>query len=113
MLVAVLGGGGLGPVGDPAQPDWSGPTLRQRAFGFNFMLVNLGIGFGGLVSASIVDLHRPETFTVLYILDSLVAVVSAVVIIPLWKHGQPVTEHHDDPVRAPRAGARSCTTDAS
>jgi hypothetical protein len=34
--------------------------LRQRAFGVNFMLVNLGIGFGGLISASVVNLEQPE-----------------------------------------------------
>jgi MFS family permease len=99
MLVAVLSGGGWGPSSTllsrmvPAD-------LRQRAFGFNFMLVNLGIGFGGLISASIVDLHRPETFTVLYIFNALVAVVSAVVIIPLWSYGKPVIDHHDDPVKS-------------
>jgi MFS family permease len=40
------------------------PTrTRQRAFGTNFMLLNLGIGFGGLVSASVVRLSHPATFT--------------------------------------------------
>src|SRR5579872_23157 len=54
LLVAVLGGGTWGPASTmlsrmvPAD-------LRQRAFGVNFMLVNLGIGFGGLISASMVD----------------------------------------------------------
>lgn len=98
FLVAVLGGGGWGPSSTMLSrmvPD----DLRQRAFGVNFMLVNLGIGFGGLVSASIVDLHRPVTFTVLYVINSAVTIVTAAFLIPLRRQGGPVTDHHDDPVK--------------
>jgi MFS family permease len=73
---------------------------RQRAFGFNFMLVNLGIGFGGLISASIVDLHHPESFTVLYLIDAVVTLGAAALFWTLRSHGGPVTDHHDDPVKS-------------
>jgi MFS family permease len=63
---------------------------RQRAFGFNFMLVNLGIGFGGLISASIVDVHRPSTFTTLYLLNAFVLAIGALIIATLWRHGQAI-----------------------
>jgi MFS family permease len=99
LLVAVLSGGGWGPAATMLSRMVPG-ALRQRAFGFNFMLVNLGIGFGGLVSASIVDLHRPETFTVLYILNALVTVVTAAALVPLRRYGGPVTDHRDDPVKS-------------
>lgn len=45
--------------------------LRQRAFGLSFMLLNLGIGVGGLVGTTIVDTARPESFELLYRLDAL------------------------------------------
>ncbi|MGH9019447.1 MAG: MFS transporter [Acidimicrobiales bacterium] len=99
VAIAVLSGGGWGP-GSTMLSRMVSPDLRQRAFGFNFMLVNLGIGFGGLISASIVDLHRPVTFTVLYVLNAGVTVLTAFVLWPLRAHGRPVTEHLDDPVKS-------------
>lgn len=44
---------------------------RQRAYGVQFMLLNLGIGLGGLLSALIVDEADPGTFVLLYRLDAL------------------------------------------
>ena len=32
-------------------------------FGIQFMLLNLGIGIGGIVAATIVDVAEPATFT--------------------------------------------------
>jgi MFS family permease len=99
LLVAVLSGGTWGPTFTMLSR-MVPPDLRQRAFGVNFMLVNLGIGFGGLVSASIVDLHRPVTFTVLYLINSAVTVLTAALLLPLRRYGGPVTDHHDDPVKS-------------
>jgi MFS family permease len=48
----------------------AGPE-RQRAYGVQFMLLNLGIGLGGLVSAVIVNETDPSSFVVLYRLDAL------------------------------------------
>lgn len=45
--------------------------LRPTAFAVGFMLLNLGLGLGGLIAASIVDLANPESFQVLYALDAL------------------------------------------
>jgi len=54
--------------------------LRQRAYGANFMLVNLGVALGGLISATIVNLHHPSTFVHLY---ESAGVLYALTIIPL------------------------------
>lgn len=56
------------------------PEDRSTAFGFEFMLLNLGLGLGGLIGASIVDEERTETFTLLYSLTaaSFVALFLAV-----------------------------------
>lgn len=45
------------------------PEHRQRVFGLQFMLLNLGLGIGGLVAASILDATRPATFTAMYALN--------------------------------------------
>jgi MFS family permease len=47
----------------------SGPT-RQQYFGINFALVNLGIGLGGIVGGLYADVHRPSTFTVIFLADA-------------------------------------------
>ena len=65
---------------------------RQRAYGVNFMMVNLGIGMGLLVSASIVSLQHPRSFTVLYLFDALVTLAAGGVFLTLLPHGKPVRE---------------------
>ena len=44
--------------------------LRQRYFGVNFALVNLGIGLGGVIGGFFVDVSRPETFTTIFLADA-------------------------------------------
>jgi len=43
---------------------------RQQVFGLQFMLLNLGLGIGGAVSAGLVDISRPQTFSMLYLLNA-------------------------------------------
>ncbi len=99
LLLAVFGGAGWGP-NSTMLSRLVAEEHRQRAFGFNFMLVNLGIGFGGLVSALFVDTHHPATFTALYEFNAGVTLVAALFYLGLRAYGQPVTEHHDDPVKS-------------
>ena len=95
LMLAVFGGAGWGPQSTLLTrlvPE----EHRQRAFGFNFMLVNLGIGFGGLVSAAIVDLHHPFTFTVLYLGNASLYLVTGWLYLVLRKHGGPIKHDHQD-----------------
>jgi MFS family permease len=96
LLLALFGGAGWG----------SNSTLlsrivpsehRQRAFGFNFMLLNLGIGFGLLVSASIVDLHHPESFVILYTFNAGVTMLGGLIVLTLRRYGGPIKELRNDP----------------
>jgi MFS family permease len=99
LALAIFGGAGWGPSSTLLSrliPE----EHRQRAFGFNFMLVNLGIGFGGLVSAFIVNTHRPMTFTMLYVFNAGVTLVAAGFMFTLRRHGRPIKEHRDDPVKS-------------
>jgi MFS family permease len=72
------------------------PTeLRQRYFGVNFTLLNLGIGVGGIVGGIFVDVHRPVTFQAIYLADAVSFLpVLYLLYVPL-RHlaGRPV---HDD-----------------
>jgi MFS family permease len=47
----------------------SGPA-RQQYFGINFALVNLGIGFGGVIGGLFADVDRPVTFTLIFLADA-------------------------------------------
>ncbi|MEU5906246.1 MFS transporter [Micromonospora sp. NPDC047527] len=56
---------------------------RQRVFGLNFALLNLGIGIGGMTSGAIVDTARPVTFQTLYLLDAVSYLMPAVILLTL------------------------------
>ncbi|SCG78368.1 Na+/melibiose symporter [Micromonospora echinaurantiaca] len=56
---------------------------RQRVFGLNFALLNLGIGIGGLTSGAIVDTGRPVTFQLIYLLDALTYLMPALILLTL------------------------------
>lgn len=96
LLIAVFGGAGWGP-GTTMLSRLVTPEMRQRAFGVNFMLVNLGIGFGGLISASVVDIHRPDTFSALYIFNAGVTLLTALGYFSLRGFGQREKVEHEDP----------------
>jgi MFS family permease len=44
--------------------------LRQRYFGVNFALLNLGIGIGGIAGGFLVDVDRLVTFQAIYLADA-------------------------------------------
>ncbi len=86
LALAIFGGAGWGP-GSTLLVRLVAPEHRQRAYGFNFMLVNFGLGCGGLISASIVNLHHPLSFRWLYLGNAVVSLVAAVIFLTLWRHG--------------------------
>ncbi|MGC4110622.1 MAG: MFS transporter [Nocardioides sp.] len=83
------------------------PTeLRQRYFGVNFTLLNLGIGLGGIVGGLFVDVHHPRTFQTIYVADALSFIPAIYLLsIPL-RHlaGRPV---HDASTGEPPPAAAS------
>jgi len=62
---------------------------RQKVFGLNFMILNFGIGAGGLISASIVSLQDPSTFEKLYLIDGCSFVIVWAIVASLRGHGGP------------------------
>jgi MFS family permease len=47
------------------------PELRQRYFGVNFTLLNLGIGVGGVLGGFFVDVSDARTFQTIYLADAV------------------------------------------
>jgi MFS family permease len=106
-LTAALALGLLGAAGGVFWPGFNAmigaavPSgIRQRYFGINFTLVNLGIGIGGLLSGSIVDVDRPGTFMAIYLGNALSFLAPLAVLLgPLRKVDHPVSELDGAPIR--------------
>lgn len=60
--------------------------LRQRYYGVNFALLNLGVGVGGVVGGLVVDVERPETFVMAFLVNAATFVVPVVVLMGPLRH---------------------------
>lgn len=70
---------------------------RQFFFGLNFTLLNLGMGVGGILGGAIVDVTRPGTFELVYVIDAATFLVPLTLYLwPLRHHGGRI-EHVDEP----------------
>jgi MFS family permease len=65
---------------------------RQKTFGLNFTLLNLGIGVGSVIAGSIVDITRPGTFQLIYLLDATAYLIPFVNLLFMSHVGQRLTE---------------------
>ncbi|MCX5411180.1 MFS transporter [Streptomyces sp. NBC_00059] len=54
-------------------------ATRTRAFAMQFFLQNLGLGIGGLVGGQLVDVDRPSSFTMLFLIEAAMFLVLGVV----------------------------------
>jgi MFS family permease len=71
MSVVSVGGAGIWGPTDALLARLVPSPDRSAAFGFQFMLLNIGLGLGGLISATIIDVTDPTTFEWLYALTAL------------------------------------------
>lgn len=76
--------------------------LRQRYFGVNFTLLNLGIGIGGLVAGAFVRVDHLPTFQAIYLADAASYVPAMVLMLGPLRHVAGRVEHHDE--AGPRSG---------
>ena len=95
LIITIFEGAGWGP-GMVMMTRLVSEEHRQRAYGVNFMMVNLGIGMGLLVSASIASLNHPASFTVLYLFDAAVTLLAGVIFATLIPHGKAVHQHVEE-----------------
>jgi MFS family permease len=72
-----------------------GGDLRQQYFGVNFALVNLGIGVGGIIGGFYIDVARPETFTVIFLLDAASSLIPMALLLGPLRHVRTQAEPSD------------------
>ena len=70
-------------------------SLRQRYFGVNFTLLNLGIGIGGLVAGAFVDIHHLRTFQAIYLADAASYLPALFLMLVPLRHVAGRAEHHE------------------
>jgi MFS family permease len=88
--VMAVGGAGLWSPTSAMIASMVPAEQRQRAFGIQFALLNLGIGIGGLISSAIVDVNRVGTFQLLYALDALTFFAYAGLLLTMRRVAGPV-----------------------
>lgn len=60
--------------------------LRQRYYGVNFALLNLGVGVGGVVGGLVVDVDRPGTFVMAFLVNAATFLLPVVVLLGPLRH---------------------------
>ena len=81
--VMVVGTVGLWPASTAMLTRLVPPEAREKVYGINFMLLNAGLGIGGVISALIIDTDSLASFQRLYLLDGLSYVAYIVVLLSL------------------------------
>ncbi len=81
--VLVIGTVALWPASTAMLTRLVTPAQREYVYGLNFMLLNAGLGIGGVISAVIIDTDSVASFQRLYQLDGLTYLVYIVVLLTL------------------------------
>lgn len=70
--------------------------LRQRYFGVNFTLLNLGIGIGGIIGGAVVDVAHAVTFQAVYLADAASYLPPLLLLLVPLRHVAGRTVHEPD-----------------
>lgn len=87
------------------------PGERQRVFGLNFAVLNLGIGTGGLVAGFIADVDRPASFEVLYLVNAAAGLLPAVLLLTMPGVGRAAASGAQDGAAPATGGYRDVLAD--
>jgi MFS family permease len=79
----VLGTVGLWPASTAMLTRLVPAEAREKVYGINFMLLNAGLGLGGVVSALIIDTTSVASFQRLYLVDGLTYLAFIAVLVTL------------------------------
>lgn len=104
----VIGTVGLWPAATAMLTRLVPPAAREKVYGVNFMLLNAGLGVGGVVSALIIDTDSVASFQRLYLIDGLtyLAYIAVLVTLPRGTGAMPTRDEQqgDEEVEEPSWG---------
>ncbi len=83
VTICSFGQSGMWPAQGAISTELTPDHLRERIYGTQFALLNVGLGLGGLCSSLIVSLDNPSTFEKLYFADGASYLVYLVVVLTL------------------------------
>ena len=85
--------------------------LRPRVFARSFQLMNLGLGLGAVVAGVVVHVTRPDTFTLIYLVDGATYLVLVAVILLLRARTRIPGARHSAEDRTAAGGFRTVLAD--
>jgi MFS family permease len=92
LTICAIGQSGMWPSQGALNTELTPDHLRERIYGSQFALLNLGLGLGGMVSSLIVSLDNPQSFERLYIGDGISFFVYLGVVLTLREAGHRTKE---------------------
>lgn len=92
LTICAVGQSGMWPSQGALNTELTPDHLRERIYGSQFALLNLGLGLGGMVSSLIVSLDNPQSFERLYIGDGISFFVYLGVVLTLREAGHRTKE---------------------
>jgi MFS family permease len=99
--IAGAGNGGFWPSQSSLIAGLTPPHQRHQAFAMQRVMMNLGIGLGGLAGGLVATTSDPSTFTILFLADAATFVLYSIFLLAV-----PQPEHPRRQQEAPRGGYR-------
>jgi MFS family permease len=84
---------------------------RERIYGLQFMLMNAGLGIGGLLGSILIDIHRAATFERLYFLNAAAYLIYIAVLASLPRSSGATPAEAAKPQNSPAGGWRLVLAD--
>jgi MFS family permease len=94
--VVALGNAGIWPPQNTMMSRMVSEDARQKFFGIQFMMLNLGLGLGGMISSFIVRVDEPDSFKRLFLIDGLSYVIFYLFIASLQGVGGKLARSSDE-----------------
>jgi MFS family permease len=88
IIICATGQSAMWPSQNAISTELTPEHMRERIYGAQFAMLNLGIGIGGLVSSLVVALDNPRIFEILFIGDGISFLVYLVVALTLKDVGR-------------------------
>ena len=86
--ICAIGQSAMWPSQNAISSELTPEHLRERIYGAQFAMLNLGIGIGGLLSSLVVTLDNPRTFEILFVGDGISYLIYLMVVLTLKNVGR-------------------------